>query len=57
MLVVNAGAPPEADLSAPLRTLYITGLLVGRATPTPPQVALLGTSVQDMVEALLSDGS
>jgi len=50
------GAPAEADLSAPLRTLHIAGLLAGRATPTAAQVALLGTSVQDMVEDLLSDG-
>ena len=49
-------APPEADLSAVLRALYVTGLLAGRATPTPAQVATLGTSVLDMVEGLLSDG-
>ena len=49
-------APPEADLSAVLRALHVTGLLAGRATPTPAQVATLGTSVLDMVEGLLSDG-
>ena len=51
------GTPPETDLSAALRALYVTGLLAGRATPTPAQVATLGTSVLDMVEDLLSDGS
>lgn len=51
------GAPPETDLSPALRALYVTGLLAGRATPTPGQVATLGTSVLDMVENLLSDGS
>jgi molecular chaperone HtpG len=50
-------APPETDLSAALRALYVTGLLTGRATPSPAQVATLGTSVLDMVEDLLSDGS
>jgi molecular chaperone HtpG len=50
-------APPETDMSAALRALYVTGLLAGRATPTPAQVATLGTSVLDMVEDLLSDGS
>jgi len=49
-------APPEADLSAVLRALHVSGLLAGRATPTPAQVATLGTSVLDMVEGLLSDG-
>jgi Histidine kinase-, DNA gyrase B-, and HSP90-like ATPase len=49
--------PPETDISAALRALYITGLLAGRATPSPAEVATLGTSVLDMVEDLLSDGS
>jgi hypothetical protein len=49
-------APPEADLSAVLRALHVTGLLAGRATPTPAQVATLGTAVLDMVEGVLSDG-
>jgi hypothetical protein len=48
------GAPPETDLSPALRALYVTGLLAGRASPTPVQVATLGTSVLDMVEDLLS---
>ena len=49
-------APPETDLNAVLRALHVTGLLAGRATPTPAQVATLGTAVLDMVEGLLSDG-
>ena len=44
------------DLSAVLRALHVTGLLAGRATPTPAQGATLGTSVLDLVEGLLSDG-
>lgn len=50
------GAPPETDLSPALRALYVTGLLAARATPTPAQVATLGTSVLDLVEDQLSDG-
>jgi hypothetical protein len=48
------GTPPEQDISAPLRALYVTGLLAGRAHPTSAQVVTLGTSVLDMVEDLLS---
>ena len=50
------GAPPETDLAPALRALYVAGLLAGRATPTPAQVATLGTAVLDMVEDLLADG-
>jgi len=50
------GAPPRTDLGPALRALYVAGLLAGRATPTPAQVATLGTAVLDMVEDLLADG-
>jgi len=49
-------APPDTDLASALRALYVTGLLAGRMTPTPGQVATLGTSVLDLVEDQLSDG-
>ena len=49
------GAPPETDLAPALRALYVAGLLAGRATPTPAQVATLGTAVLDMVEDVLAD--
>ena len=49
------GAPPETDLAPALRALYVAGLLAGRATPTPAQVATLGTAVLDMVEDALAD--
>jgi len=49
------GAPREAELSGPLRALYIPGLLLGRQQPTVPQTALLTTAVLDMVETSLSD--
>ena len=55
--VPHPDAPAAAALSATaLRALYVTGLLAGRATPTPAQVATLGTAVLDIAEDLLSDG-
>jgi molecular chaperone HtpG len=49
-------APDEADISAPVRALYIMGLLFGRAQPTVGQVALLRTAVLDMIEDTLANG-
>ena len=49
-------APSGADISAPLRALYITGLIFGRAQPTARQAGLLRTAVLDMIEDTLSDG-
>lgn len=48
-------APPEADLTGPLRALYVTGLLLGRMLPTVPQTALLSTGVLDLVETSYAD--
>jgi molecular chaperone HtpG len=48
--------PPETDISAPLRALYLTGLLAGRGQPTDAQVSLLKTAVLDMIDETLSGG-
>jgi molecular chaperone HtpG len=48
--------PPETDISAALRALYLTGLLAGRGQPTVDQVALLKTAVLDMIEETLTGG-
>ena len=50
------GADRHTDISAPLRALYITGLLFGRMQPTSAQVSLLRTSVLDMIENSLAHG-
>jgi molecular chaperone HtpG len=50
------GADRHADISAPLRALYVTGLLFGRMQPTNAQVSLLRNSVLDMIENSLAYG-
>ena len=44
-------APADADVTAPLHALYVTGLLLGRVDPTDGHVALLRTAVTDLIEA------
>ena len=48
--------PPGTDITAPLRALYLTGLLAGRGLPTVDQVSLLKTAVLDMIEETLTGG-
>jgi hypothetical protein len=50
------GADRDTDISAPIRALYITGLLFGRIQPSGEQLALLRTAVLDLIEGSLQNG-